>query len=250
MDPHAVWRRHTQCGEGTLCNKREVIRTGGEEEGGGRSGPKGLADRLEVRVDACAFGLVGGRAAGEWPAAERSRAVARRRGRQRAGTGRDGSEVDREDGELALDVGTELRLLLADAEVALRVGNNRRAKELVPPWGGHRQGGNNHRPGSVRTSLGHKGVEQGRWREGEEGLAMRASASRAGRAGPVGDGEGVLGLSSGLSVPSEEARQQAVRRRGEDVQCEGPAAGGGQGQGTATNEGGADRTRDLEGAGA
>ena len=48
------WRSrwtHTQCGEGTLCNKEEEIRTEGEEEKeGGRSGPEGLADRRKVRV--------------------------------------------------------------------------------------------------------------------------------------------------------------------------------------------------------
>jgi hypothetical protein len=203
-------------------------------------------------VDAAALGLIGGRAARERPSAERSLAAARWRGRRRAGTGRDGGEVHREDGQFALDVGAELGLLLADVEVSLGVGNNRRAKEPFPPGSGHRQGGDDHRPGSVRPCLDHKGVEQRWWREGEERLAVDAAAGRAGRAGPVGDGEGVLSLRGGLCVPRKEARQHAVGRGSEGVQVngQGPAAGGGQRQGATADKAGADRSRNLECTGA
>ena len=156
-----------------MKKKKKSAREGRRKEGG-RTGPEGQADRLKIRVDACAFGLVGGRAAGERPAAERSLAAARRRGRQRAGAGRR---------ELALDVGAELRLLLADAEVALLVGNSRRAKELVPPWGGHRQGGNNHRPCSVVSCLGHEGVGRRKGSAGEGSGSRPVEGGETGREG-------------------------------------------------------------------
>ena len=67
---------------------------------------------MKFRVDAFAHGLISGRAAREWPAAERSLAAAWRREppprRCAAGSGREGRAVHREDGLFAFNFGAEI----------------------------------------------------------------------------------------------------------------------------------------------
>ena len=58
--------------------------------------------------------------------------------------------------------------------------------------------------------------------EGEEGLTVRLAAGRAGRVGPVADGEGILSLGLRLGVAGEEPWQEGVGGRSEGVNRELP----------------------------
>jgi hypothetical protein len=100
--------------------------------------------------------------------------------------------------------------LLADAEEALGVANDGSAEQLVPPWSRYSQGGDDHGPGPVRTCFGHKGVQQGRGGEREERFVVDTTAGRAGGGGPVGNGEGILGLGRRLRITGEETGEQTV----------------------------------------
>ncbi len=147
--------------------------------------------------------------------------------------GGEGCKIHREDGELAFNVRPKLGLLLADAKVAIRIGNDGGTEKLVPPGSRHSQGGNDHGPGPVRACLGHKGIQQGRGREGEEYFVVVTTAGWAGGDGPVRHREGILSFGSRFRIPSEETGQQAVRGRGEGVDGQSPTARlrCGQGQG-------------------
>jgi hypothetical protein len=57
--------------------------------------------------------------------------------------------------------------------------------------------------GAVGSCFVHKGVEEGR-REGEESLAVGGAAGRARGAGPVRDGESILGLGVRLGISHEK----------------------------------------------
>ena len=83
-------------------------------------------------------------------------------------------------------------------------------------------------------ALATKRLSRGGRRVGEEGLAVREAARRTDGLVPVADGEGVLGFSGRLGVAREEAREETVGLRGEEVDGEAPAQALGELEGLLT----------------
>jgi len=196
-------------------------------------------------VDACAFRLVEGRA-GEAAPAEGGLRATWRSWQIRAEPCGVLAEVDGENGELTVDIRAEVALLAADAEIAVRVGDDGCAEHLAPVGSGDGEWGDDDGAHAVRAGFCNEGVEEGWGGESEEGLAVEEAARRADGAVPVRDGEGVLDLGGGLSVASKEAGQQAVGLRGESIDGEGPAAGGRELMGALADPVAAGRTGDGE----
>ncbi len=119
-------------------------------------------------------------------------------------------EVDGEEGELTRQVRVLECKGAADPVVAFGVGYDGGAEELVPIGRSDSERRQDDGPNAVGSGLGHEGVEERRRRKGEQGFPIGEAAGGADGAVPVGDGEGVLGLGSMLSVPGEEARDEAI----------------------------------------
>ena len=177
-------------------------------------------------------------------------ATARREAVGEAGPSAVAGEVDSEEGEFAANVGVDVGCLSPDADVAGTVGNDGGPEQLAPVRSRDRERCDHNRASTVGACLGNERVDERRRGKGEERLAMKGAAGRAGGAGPAGHGEGVLSLSAGLGVASEKTRKEGVRLGGEGVDGQGPAAQGGELVGLSSDEVAADWAGDLGGAGA
>jgi hypothetical protein len=96
-------------------------------------------------------------------------------------------------------------------------------QELNPARSGDGEGHHHQGPGPISPGLGQETVDKGRWRIREQDLPMPAGTGGTLRAGPVGDGEGVLRLRKRLREASEETRGQGVVGGGEGINGDVPA---------------------------